>query len=94
MRIGLNTTDPQSVSAEQATKSSAAATNQSAPSATGDKSDASQDRVTLSALATQALGMPEVRQGTVDSLRQSISSGQYPLDPNEIADAILGGPQQ
>jgi anti-sigma28 factor (negative regulator of flagellin synthesis) len=37
--------------------------------------------------------MPEVRQGTVDSLKQSISNGEYQLDPHEIADAILRGRQ-
>jgi flagellar biosynthesis anti-sigma factor FlgM len=94
MRIGLNQPDPQSISAEQAQKSSTTATNQSQPSSSAaDKSAVSEDRVTLSALASQALGMPEVRQGTVDSLKQSISNGQYQLDPHEIADAILRGRQ-
>jgi flagellar biosynthesis anti-sigma factor FlgM len=93
MRIGLNQPDPQSISAEQAQKSSTTAANQSQPSSTAGKSAVSEDRVTLSALATQALGMPEVRQGTVDSLRQSINNGEYQLDPDEIADAILRGRQ-
>jgi anti-sigma28 factor (negative regulator of flagellin synthesis) len=39
-------------------------------------------------LATQALSSPEVRQGTVDALRESVSSGQYQVDPNKIAVAI------
>jgi flagellar biosynthesis anti-sigma factor FlgM len=93
MRIGFNSADPQSVSTEQAQKSSTAAINPSEVSSTGDKSGISQDRVTLSALATQALGTPEMRQDQVDSLRQSISSGQYQLDPGGIADAILGNQQ-
>jgi flagellar biosynthesis anti-sigma factor FlgM len=104
MRIGLNNPDPQSVSTEQASitadqvkKPSTAAINQSQP-APGSASDSetnglSQDRVTLSALASQALGLPEVRQGAVDGLRQSINNGQYKLDPNSIADAILRGRQ-
>jgi flagellar biosynthesis anti-sigma factor FlgM len=91
MRIGLNTPDTQSVSTEQAKKPSTAVTNQPEVSSSADKNTLSQDRVTLSALASQALGMPEVRQATVDSLRQSVSSGQYQLDPNDIADAILRG---
>jgi flagellar biosynthesis anti-sigma factor FlgM len=90
MRIGLNAPDPQPVSAEQAQKSSTAATNYSGPSGAGDKSAFSQDTVTLSALATQALRTPEVRQGLIDRLKQSISGGQYQLDPHEIADAMLG----
>jgi len=91
MRIGLNTPDTQSVSTEQAKKSSTAAANQPESSSSAEKNALSQDRVTLSALASQALGMPEVRQATVDSLRQSINNGQYQLDPNQIADAMLRG---
>jgi flagellar biosynthesis anti-sigma factor FlgM len=104
MRIGLNNPDPQSVSTEQASitadqvkKPSVAATNQSqaAPISDGDgeTNGLSQDRVTLSALASQALGLPEVRQGAVDGLRQSINNGQYRLDPSSIADAMLRGRQ-
>ena len=104
MRIGLNNPDPQSVSTEQASitadqvkKPSVATANlsqsASASSSDSDTSSLSQDRVTLSALASQALGLPEVRQGAVASLRQSISNGQYKLDPSSIADAMLRGRQ-
>ncbi len=104
MRIGLNNPDPQSVPTEQASitadqvkKPSTAAINQSQPAPTsisaGETSGLSQDRVTLSALASQALGLPEVRQGAVASLRQSIHNGQYKLDPSSIADAMLRGRQ-
>ncbi len=90
MRIGLNTTDPQLVSAEQAKQSSTAPVGRSEESSAGDKTTLSQDSVNLSSLATQALSQPEVRQGLVESLRQSIDSGEYKLDPSAIADAILG----
>jgi flagellar biosynthesis anti-sigma factor FlgM len=89
MRIDINTPDMQSIATEQAKKSPAAATPSNSLRA-GDETDFSQDKVTLSALATQALGQPEVRQGLVDSLRESVSSGQYQVDPNQIAGAILG----
>ena len=89
MRIGLTPPDPQPLSAEQAKKSSTTAVSQSNPSPVDDKTTLSQDNVTLSTLATQALSQPEVRQSTVDSLRQKISSGEYSLDPSAIADAIL-----
>jgi flagellar biosynthesis anti-sigma factor FlgM len=91
MRIGLNPADQPAIAADQTQKSSTAVTNQSEPLPVGDEFAFSQDRVTLSALATQALAMPESRQSQVDSLRQSVSSGQYQLDPNEIADAMLNG---
>ena len=90
MRIGLNTTDPQLASADQAKKSSATALDQSEASAADNKTTLSEDNVSLSSLATQALNQPEVRQSQVDSLRQSIASGEYQLDPGAIADAILG----
>jgi flagellar biosynthesis anti-sigma factor FlgM len=91
MRIGLNTSDPQSVSAEKANKSSAAAENKPESTPASDQATLSQDKVTLSSLATQVLAQPEVRQNLVDTLRESINSGQYKLDPSGIADAILGG---
>jgi flagellar biosynthesis anti-sigma factor FlgM len=93
MRIGLNTPDPQLVSAEQAEqakKSSTAPVGQSEQSSAADKTTLSQDSVSLSSLANQALSQPEVRQGLVESLRQSIDRGEYKLDPSTIADAILG----
>lgn len=94
MRIGLNTTDPQSISPEQTQKPTTAAVGQPEASAVGktdnDYTTVAQDSVTLSSLATQALSQPEVRQSLVDSLRQSVSNGEYILDPGGIADAILG----
>lgn len=47
------------------------------------------DTVSLSSLTTQTLQMPEVRQDKVDSLRQMIANGEYRVDPNQIADAML-----
>jgi flagellar biosynthesis anti-sigma factor FlgM len=90
MRIGLTTPDPQSILAEPTKKPSTSATTRSESSSLGDQTDLSRDTVTLSALASQALGLPEVRQGQVDGLREKINSGQYQLDPHQIADAILG----
>jgi flagellar biosynthesis anti-sigma factor FlgM len=46
------------------------------------------DSSSVQALTTQALNSPEIRQGTVDALRQAVNSGQYQLDANKIAVAI------
>ena len=89
MRIGITTPDPQSILAEPTKKPSTAATSRSESTLSGDQTELSRDTVTLSALATQALGLPEVRQDQVEGLRQNINSGQYQLDPQQIADAIL-----
>jgi flagellar biosynthesis anti-sigma factor FlgM len=49
------------------------------------------DSTSVQSLTTQALNSPEVRQGTVDALRQTVSSGQYLLDATRIAGAIIQG---
>jgi flagellar biosynthesis anti-sigma factor FlgM len=46
------------------------------------------DSNSVLSLTSQALNSPEVRQGTVDALRQSVNGGQYQVDANRIADAI------
>jgi flagellar biosynthesis anti-sigma factor FlgM len=48
------------------------------------------DSNSVLSLTSQALSSPEVRQGTVDALRESLNSGQYPLNPSKIAAAISG----
>jgi flagellar biosynthesis anti-sigma factor FlgM len=57
-------------------------------SAAQDTTSFHSDSNSVLSLATQALSSPEVRQGTVDALRESVSSGQYQLDPARIAAAI------
>ena len=46
------------------------------------------DSNSVLSLTSQALSSPEVRQGTVDALRQLVNSGQYQVDAGKIADAI------
>ena len=91
MRIEANNPDPQSVATEQTTKKSpAAVTNQLESTFSSDQTTLSEDSVSLSALATQALNQPEVRQNLVNSLRESVNNGLYRLDPSTIAGAIVG----
>jgi flagellar biosynthesis anti-sigma factor FlgM len=49
------------------------------------------DSTSVQSLTSQALNSPEIRQGTVDALRESVSSGQYQLDATKIAAAIISG---
>lgn len=60
------------------------------------ESDASGDHATLtsgsgsvSALVSQAMASPNIRLDKVQSLQQSLSSGQYQLDPGAIAGAMI-----
>jgi flagellar biosynthesis anti-sigma factor FlgM len=87
MRIGLNTPDLHSVSNETA-ESAAAGKLRALPSEDGDSFP--EDTVTISSLASQALQTPDIRHDQVGFLQQSVSSGQYELDPNAIAEAMLG----
>ena len=54
-----------------------------------DTATLSTDSVSISSLTTQAMQTPEIRQDKVDALRQAISSGNYKLDPAQIAGSIL-----
>jgi flagellar biosynthesis anti-sigma factor FlgM len=57
-------------------------------SATGDWTSFHSDSLSIQSLTGQALNFPDVRQGTVDALRLSVGSGQYPVDASKIATAI------
>jgi flagellar biosynthesis anti-sigma factor FlgM len=61
------------------------------PAAAQDWTSFHSDSTSLQSLTSQALNSPEVRQGTVDALRQTVSSGQYQLDASTIATAIISG---
>lgn len=86
MRIGLNTPDPQAASAERTKKSSANVHSTAAGKVRPRPAD---DKLTLTALSSKAMETPEVRQEKVDVLRQSVGHGQYHLDSNESAEAML-----
>jgi flagellar biosynthesis anti-sigma factor FlgM len=88
MRIGLNPSDLQGVTNETAATSTAAA-GKTRP-ASGEEGDSfPEDTVTISSLALRALQTPELRHDQVDTLQQSVSAGQYELDPSAIAEAML-----
>jgi anti-sigma28 factor (negative regulator of flagellin synthesis) len=57
----------------------------------------SEDRITfhsasIESLTSRALESPAVRTETVQSLRQSVSSGQYNADTAKTANAIVNNP--
>ncbi len=87
MRIDLNSSVPQRVAAEKSAKSPAPAGM--ADAAKEPDSAYSQDTVRLTGLASRAMSMPEVRQELVARLRQSVQSGQYSVDPQKVAEAMM-----
>jgi negative regulator of flagellin synthesis FlgM len=84
MRIGLKTTDASEISTERT--STQRSSGQSGASQTDKFSG---DTVSLGTLTAQALQLPEVRQNKVDSLRQAIANGDYKVDPQKTAEAML-----
>ncbi len=54
-----------------------------------DRATLKSDSASPNSLASIALSSPEVRQEKVDSLIQSIQSGQYELNPAKIASAMI-----
>jgi flagellar biosynthesis anti-sigma factor FlgM len=76
---------PDQRSAKQVSNNSPAASQ----SATVDRTTFNSDSASVQSLVSQALKYPEVRQDKVDAVRQSISNGQYQVDPANIAAAII-----
>jgi flagellar biosynthesis anti-sigma factor FlgM len=62
---------------------------QTAGASEQDRATLSSDSASPSSLASIALNSPEVRQDKVNSLAQSIESGEYDLDPAKIASAMI-----
>jgi negative regulator of flagellin synthesis FlgM len=90
MRIEISNAAASHIGGEPATK------RVNVQNAAVSESDGSGDRTTLtsgsgsvSALVSEAMSSPDVRQDKVQSLQQSISSGQYKLDPDQIAGAMI-----
>jgi flagellar biosynthesis anti-sigma factor FlgM len=88
MRIGLNLPDLQGVSSDTAATSTSAA-GKTLPAASEDGDSFPEDTVSISSLALRALQTPDIRQDQVGSLQQSVSNGEYELDPGAIAEAML-----
>jgi flagellar biosynthesis anti-sigma factor FlgM len=53
-----------------------------------DRTTFHSDSLSVQSLTSQALTSPEVRQGKVDTLSQSVSSGEYQVNATNIAGAI------
>jgi len=59
------------------------------PDSSGDRTTLTSGSGSVSALVSEAMSSPEVRQNKVESLQQQISNGTYQLDPDKIAGAMI-----
>jgi flagellar biosynthesis anti-sigma factor FlgM len=90
MRIDpLNTTASQLSSELSSQQAGTKKAGQPSAADAGDRATLTSDSTSVESLVSTALSSPEVRQDTVDSLRLSVSSGQYEIDPAKIASSIL-----
>jgi negative regulator of flagellin synthesis FlgM len=88
MKIDLNGSTPDPIITPRGNNSDA--TSASQVNAGGeDTATLSFDRTNTGALTSQAMSSPDVRQDKVDALRQAISTGQYKVEPEQIAGAML-----
>lgn len=88
MKIGLDGATPDPILTQR--NPTATEDSSSLVSNTGeDKATLTLDRDSVSTLTSQAMEAPETRQDKIEALRQSISTGQYSVDPAQVADAIL-----
>jgi len=54
-----------------------------------DKASFSSDSLDIPSLEAQVLASPDIRQDKVEALRQAIQNGEYSVEPDKIAQAIL-----
>jgi flagellar biosynthesis anti-sigma factor FlgM len=54
-----------------------------------DRTTFHSDSLSVQSLTSQALNSPEIRQDKVDTLRQSVSSGEYQVDAAKTAGAMI-----
>lgn len=87
MRIDLNNLLLNSVEREDKTRKASSKAS-SAPSVE-DKASLSVDTVSVSSLEAQAMAAPAVRQDRVDALRHAIQNGEYRVEADKVAQAIL-----
>ena len=87
MRIGSNSSAFQNVSNDTGVTS----TGGGSKTRTGEtEADIfAEDTVTVGGLTSRAMQSPDIRHDTVERLQQSVSDGNYELDAQAIAEAML-----
>jgi flagellar biosynthesis anti-sigma factor FlgM len=88
MKIDLSSSTPERIVASRGSDQDETSTSQ-VHSAEEDKTTLSFDRANIGILTSQAMSSSDVRHDRVEALRQAISSGQYKVMPDQIAEAML-----
>ncbi len=88
MKIDLNGSTPDPIITPRGNNSGTPSTSQVQPGGE-DTATLSFDHTNIGSLTSQAMASPVVRQDKVDALRQAISTGQYKVEPEQVAGAML-----
>jgi flagellar biosynthesis anti-sigma factor FlgM len=86
---GLTESTLDSVKSSQRTPSEVAPGSSTESTAGEDAATLSVDSARVSSLVAKALDTPDTRTDRIETLRQAVQSGQYAVDPAQIAEAML-----
>ena len=89
MKIEVNSPAASQLSVDRGPKQVSNGSLAGTQRSTEDRTTLHTDSQSVQALTSQALNSPEIRQGKVDTLRQSVGSGEYQIDPAAIAGAMI-----
>jgi negative regulator of flagellin synthesis FlgM len=89
MRIDLNPPALNNVASPQASKTENSGQPPALQGPGEDKATLSTDAASIAALTAKALSSAQIRQDMVDALRQSIRNGEYKVEPDQIAAAMI-----
>jgi flagellar biosynthesis anti-sigma factor FlgM len=92
MRIDLNNISLPGLDRDDKTRK--AASKPSSASNVEDTTSLSVGTLSISSLTSRAMTSPEIRQDKVDALRQSIQNGDYKVEADKVAHAILNQNQR
>ena len=94
MKVDLNGTDGSNLSGIQSPQPSqgmaqAASNADASQAAAEDRTTLTADAASAKALAAKAMTSPEVREAKVQALRQAVMNGDYKIEPEKIAEAMI-----
>ena len=88
MQVNLNGATPDPILSQGKSETTAPAPGVSLEQR-DDKATLSSGQDQTATLVSQTMATPEIRLDKIDALRQAINSGEYKIEPDKIADAML-----
>jgi len=87
--LGRSSTGAISSNTEKSQAKSRPETSTPTPATTTDTVSLSQESIQVSGLQQQLKDSPAIDQAKVDSIKQEIANGNYPLDAEKIAENLI-----